>query len=526
MRPSDANIEMQCKYALRRNKLAVTIGSVLACGLVHAGEEANIIVTTTADAPIGELSSECTLRAAIESAQTQSSMDGCEAGQSIVNIIGFDTSLAHSTITLTEGEIKIEDPDTLILRGPVDGDPSGISIDGGANSRLFNIEGGVQVGMKYLTLTNGKTVGSGYAYGGGAIRADDTILILEHVEISNNQTDGMLAAGGGILAIDSNLTVTDSTITGNATHDSNSRGGGLMLLRSQLSISRSELSNNRTDGVFAQGGGIRLSHSTATLSRTQVTGNRTDTYNSPGGGIFATDSDLTIVESTIADNLTTQNQSSGGGIGASFSDITVERTTVSGNRTQGSSSHGGGVFASRGDLEIRQSTVSGNSASGHGGGIYFRNPYDQDYSHRIFYSTVAFNTAAEGDGGIYHNGAETFILRTSIVAQGDPQDSGCNKQPDKYLDSVSTDAVCASVNTSLADIGLQPLADNGGHNLTHALAAHSVAIDAGGDCETSYGITADQRGYPRPGLNSSQCDAGAFEGQPGDAVFQDRFMIE
>ena len=517
---------MQCKYALRKNRLAVTISSVLACGVVHAGEDANIIVTTTEDAPIGSLTDECTLRAAVEAAQTESVVDGCESGQAIINIIGFDTSLANSTITLTEGEIEIEDPDTLVIRGPVDGDPSGITIDGGGDSRLFNIEGGVQVGMKYMTLTNGKTVGSGYAYGGGAIRADDTILLLEQVEISNNQTDGTLAAGGGILAIDTDLTVTDSTITGNATHDSNSRGGGLMLLRSQLSISRSEISDNRTNGVFAQGGGLRLSNSTATVSRTRVIGNRTDTYNSPGGGIFATDSDLTIVESTIADNLTTQSQSSGGGIGASFSDMTVERTTISGNRTQGSSSHGGGVFASRSDLDVRQSTVSGNSASGNGGGIYFRNPYDQDYSHRIFYSTVAFNTAVGGDGGIYHDGAETFILRTSLVVQAEPQDSGCNKQPDKYLDSISTDAVCASVNTSLEDIALEPLANNGGQTLTHALAEASVAIEAGGDCETTYGITADQRGFPRPGLDSSQCDAGAFEAQPGDSLFRDQFIIE
>jgi CSLREA domain-containing protein len=517
---------MQCKYALRRNRLAVTIGSVLACGLVHAGEDANILVTTAEDAPIGSLTDECTLRAAVEAAQTQSAIDGCEPGQAIMNIIGFDPSLAHSTITLTEGEIGIEDPDTLVMRGPVDGDPSGITIDGGGTARLFNIAGGVQVGMKYLTLTNGKSVGSGYAYGGGAIRTDDTILILEHVEIANNQTDGMLAAGGGILAIDTDLTLTDSTITGNSTHDANSRGGGLMVLRGQLSISRSEISNNSTDGVFAQGGGLRLSNSSATLSRTQVTGNRTDTYNSPGGGIFATDSELTIVDSTIADNLTTQGQSSGAGIGASFSDITVERSTITGNQTQGSAAHGGGVFASRSDLEIRQSTVSGNSASGNGGGIYFRNPYDQDYSHRIFYSTVAFNSAVGQHGGIYHDGAANFILRTSLVVQADPQDSGCNKQPDKYLDSISTDAVCASVNTSLADIALEPLADNGGPTPTHALAEASVAIEAGGDCETNYGITADQRGYPRPGLGSSQCDVGAFEAQPGDSLFRDQFIIE
>ena len=233
----------------------MTIGSLLTCSLAQAGEDPNIIVTTTEDAAIDSPTGECTLRAAVESAQTQSAVDGCEAGQSIINIIGFESELAESTITLTEGQIQIHDPETLVIQGPVAEAPAGITIDGGGNSRLFDIEGGVQVGMKYLTLSGGQTTEGGYSGGGAAINARDTTLLLEQVVISGNRTDGSLAAGGAILAVDVDLSLANATITGNSTHDSNSRGGAMNLVRSQVSISNSVISHNSTDGLHAQGGG-------------------------------------------------------------------------------------------------------------------------------------------------------------------------------------------------------------------------------------------------------------------------------
>ncbi len=61
--------------------------------------------------------------------------------------------------------------------------------------------------------------------------------------------------------------------------------------------------------------------------------------------------------------------------------------------------------------------------------------------------------------------------------------------------------------TSLADLGLAPLASNGGPNQTMALRPGSAAIGKG---TAVIGVTADQRGFP---LDSPNPDIGAFQTQ-------------
>ncbi len=68
---------------------------------------------------------------------------------------------------------------------------------------------------------------------------------------------------------------------------------------------------------------------------------------------------------------------------------------------------------------------------------------------------------------------------------------------------------------------LGPLQDNGGPTFTHALLPGSPAIDAG----NAFGLTTDQRGFPRPydlpGITNASdgSDIGAYEFNPG--VFLD-----
>jgi hypothetical protein len=74
-----------------------------------------------------------------------------------------------------------------------------------------------------------------------------------------------------------------------------------------------------------------------------------------------------------------------------------------------------------------------------------------------------------------------------------------------------TDATCyaGAADQVVADVGLGPLADNGGPTLTHALLAGSPAIDAADDaiCPAT-----DQRGTVRP--QGAACDVGAYEFVP------------
>ncbi|MBW2190542.1 MAG: hypothetical protein JRG93_13305 [Deltaproteobacteria bacterium] len=71
------------------------------------------------------------------------------------------------------------------------------------------------------------------------------------------------------------------------------------------------------------------------------------------------------------------------------------------------------------------------------------------------------------------------------------------------------------VNITAGQLDLEPLADNGGSTMTHALGAGSVAIDRipEADCVDAEGepLTTDQRGFPR----DSMCDVGTFEVQEG-----------
>jgi len=65
--------------------------------------------------------------------------------------------------------------------------------------------------------------------------------------------------------------------------------------------------------------------------------------------------------------------------------------------------------------------------------------------------------------------------------------------------------------TITADPLLQPLADNGGTTMTHALSAGSPAIDAGNNLASLY---SDQRGSPFTRSAGPKPDIGAFESQP------------
>jgi hypothetical protein len=64
------------------------------------------------------------------------------------------------------------------------------------------------------------------------------------------------------------------------------------------------------------------------------------------------------------------------------------------------------------------------------------------------------------------------------------------------------------VSVTAEQLNLEPLQDNGGPTMTHALGAGSVAIDwiPADMCE----VDTDHRGFPR----DSMCDVGAFEVQP------------
>jgi beta-glucanase (GH16 family) len=265
-----------------------------------------------------------------------------------------------------------------------------------------------------------------------------------------------------------------------------------------------------------QGGGVQnlgTLHLDHVVVRDNVIPNTAATdFQNGGAGIYnGTDAVLTLTDSTVADN-TSENQPGGGIYGFFGSDITITRSTVNGNV----SGDVAGGLRSLGDATIVNSTFSGNvSTAWHGGGVFHT-----DGSLTVTSSTFAGNLAPAGTASgilVATFGAPADATLTDNVLQGHAGAVACAIEGGGTATitsgggNVISDGSCnpGATDQSATDALLEPLADNGGPTLTHALGAGSPGIDAAGSgaCPAT-----DQRGVTRP--QGAGCDAGAFEREP------------
>jgi hypothetical protein len=272
------------------------------------------------------------------------------------------------------------------------------------------------------------------------------------------------------------------------------------------------------------GGGIH-NRGTVTLEHCLVTRN-----NASAGGGMNNFGSMTLVNTIVSNNIADGTGAgftgcgSGGGIKAEQGPLVMINSVVSGNNSKGD---GGGIFlACKGTLELTNSTISGNEATGgSGGGVCVRG------AASVTQSTIANNRAAQTGGGVYVRGSgERGLVRgwldfsNSIIAGnttglqyccadcmlGEDSTLGIN------VNNLVEDGSCSPALTGSPL--LQPLADNGGGTLTHALLPGSPAIDA--ISAISCTLALDQRGMPRPMEVSSvdtPCDIGAFELEPDES---------
>ena len=181
-------------------------------------------------------------------------------------------------------------------------------------------------------------------------------------------------------------------------------------------------------------------------------------------------------------------------------------------------------------MSLSNSTVSGNDADFLGGGISARSFSSVSLNN----STISgsFALPSNSGGGISASDGSSVSLSNSIIANS-VGGGDCNLASSSLTfdtASIIEDGSCGA--TALAgDIGLAPLADNGGPTQTHALLANSPARDAG---IPSTCTTTDQRGNARQEAffvpivaankniavvdlgGDDACDIGAFEFSAGD----------
>ena len=326
---------------------------------------ATITVNTTADELNGD--GDCSLREAIQTANTGSAVSGC----TISGVGDYLISVPAGTYFLTLGSPD-EDGNAggdfdLLVSMTIEGAGAGSTIlDANLLDRVFDVDPGqsaaISVTLASLTVQNGRPP---QASNGGNIRNfDDTLTVQDSVVSDGRLTGTEITNGGGIAS-----------------------GSGVGTQLSVLNIINSTIEDNSS--TFGSGGGIYNDWGAVNVSGSVIVGNSAQIISgtSSGGGLSNIGGVVNILNSAIIDN---ESDGHSGGVGNFFSGaiMNIANSTISGNRTNGS---GGGV-RNYGQMYLTNVTIFNNTADldaqfgGFGGGI--RNNGDLHMKASIVYGNV------------------------------------------------------------------------------------------------------------------------------------------
>lgn len=471
-------------------------------------------------------SGKCRLRDAITAANTNTLVNGCQAGTLGMDTINFSLGVICHVIQCTlllAGALPAVSQDLTINGG-------GVQISGQNLYVVFNL-GGVVVNLSNLIVANGKG-----NFGGGIIMSGTT-LTLNNVWVSGNHAH----SGSGIYQPSGTLYAFNSRFLGNIA-EANGYGGAIGQSGGSAIISNTLFSGNT--------GGSGSAVTSLSVSGLQVTDSVFDGNfaNLWGGAIYLQDQ---TVQASIAGSSFTNNHAltstvgfGGGAIWLSGGVLTLANSTFTTNTSE---SRAGALGVFGGQVTLTNVTVSGNTAKNSGGGLYVQtdNPFSSPLMLDINNVTITGNTADSdnnntGDGGGIFALSGTVNIQNSILAGNfdTPNNTGAGTvHPDcsgifalPHYNLIGRNGGCVGfVNGSNGNLVgtagsplnalLAPLANNGGSTLTHALLSGSPAVNAANPLAPGSGglacAAADQRGVMRP--LGSLCDMGAFEA--GTRVF-------
>jgi hypothetical protein len=450
------------------------------------------------------------------------------------------------TVTFAcDGVIPLSAGLTIIHDTVLDAAGHAVTLSGGGTTALSLVPSGKRLELRDLALVDGN---AGSASGGAV--SNSGMLVARRVRFADNDA----ALGGAIYNDDSGVvTLEECTLSGNA---ASTYGGGAIFNTGVLTVRGSTFSRNTAPG---NGGAIvNWQAGLATISDSEFTGN-----SGGQGGAIDTSNDLLVSRSVFSQNVASRVENDilapGGAIYIGDGPIHVTGCTFTGNRSGGVLGRGGGIYISDGSLQIRESWFSGNTAVGGDGGALYLNSKGVATVSRSAFSgnaapgsaggalrssgdltaaniTVWGNSAASG-AALLNRGAATLANATIAGNRSDAASAGIANLGTGTLTLSNTIAAspAAGRNCSgaIADSGgnvswgdttcpglkadplLGAFQNNGGSTPTMALGTGSPARDAGldGVCSRLPVGGLDQRGYPRP--FGPQCDAGAYEAQPG-----------
>jgi CSLREA domain-containing protein len=420
-------------------------------------------VTNLSDTDDGKCDSDCSLREALVTAPTNST-------------INFAQGL--------KGEIKLKSTlnidKNVTINGPA---KNSITISGDHSVRVFNVNQSCFFKISNLTVANGFVEGEagsdgkqcedgekGAAADGAGLYNDKGNVTVTNVAFINNRLEGGRGGNGGLFLY-------EECKGGRGGEGGDGRGGALFSTGSIILIN-STFSDNKSEGGNGGKGG---------------SGGGDGGYGglSAGGAICATGS-VIMVNCTFSHNKATAGSGSAGG---SIDQAKISSFGAYEGFPGGYGNSIGGAIYSSYDMQINNSTLTGNN---------------------VWAGSKDHARPGIGSGGAIYN-AGKLTIRNSII---DDSSSGGNCSGPVQINSegynIDSDGTCgltAIGDLSQIDPKLKSLKNNGGATMTHALKSDSPAIDGGNPkgCIDHNGeiITTDQRGYNRP--LGEQCDIGAFE---------------
>jgi len=374
-------------------------------------------------------------------------------------------------------------------------------IDAGGLFRVFHVLDGATLILENLTVRGGFVTGSD---DGAGLRNDGGTVTLNNVRITGNvsQDDGGgINNAGTMTIINSTLDMNTAAASGGAIRNVgrlsviNSTIGG----RFDLSDPENEIDERNQAGLNG-GGLVNIGGGTATIVGSTISGNAAG---GSGGGVrnnsvttsvtSALASDITAAETTLTVSDASVFPAHEGFViridsedmlvtGVNANTLTVTRGF---NGTAASAHSALSVVSQTSTLTLFNLTIASNSAGSRGGGVSTAGGLAV-----VANTLISGNTAVIAGPNVSTVSAPSSLLSAGNNLVRDPSDSG----------------TVFSQDLTGVDPLLEPLADNGGVTLTHAILLGSPAIDAG----QAVSDETDQRGIPRV-LGNGITDIGAYE---------------
>jgi len=271
-----------------KSLFSILLATLLTLTVPWLAMAATITVTTTTD-EFGT-GANCSVREAIQAANTNAAFGGCTTGAAGMDTINIPANIYTLAIAGADEDFNatgdldvVTDTAGILLNGTGATSATVVINATGLNDRVIHAASGVALHVNNLTLRGGNVSGGS---GGGA-------WFQGTANVTGTTFSGNTAKNGGGASFESTASVIGTTFSGNTSSDG---GGGGAFFESTADVTGTTFSGNTT---FYNGGGASF-YDTANVTGTTFSGNTSDIYG--GGAFFAGEEAKQVVNVLFARN--------------------------------------------------------------------------------------------------------------------------------------------------------------------------------------------------------------------------------